>query len=225
VHLDDDAVGALALLAHFDPAGEGHVPRRLGQHRMGNPRALHRGSRKAGCERRSAEQKREGDGPLARQHRTNDKPRQHGKHRCQRRLAVGGKIDDDAGAERDRQPWHQPAGPDFGDRPLTELFGDASGKPRQPDRPKNFPPAPRRRIPGCRPFARPAPRCHRRPNRCAVAPADFVAVQARSAKHSGHCGPARGPAKIEPGINTSTAKTIRLDVPATRLAHADEEIE
>src|SRR2546427_2136259 len=42
VHLDHHAVGPLALLPDLDPAGERHVPRRLVQHRMGNPGALER---------------------------------------------------------------------------------------------------------------------------------------------------------------------------------------
>ena len=45
-----------------------------------------------------------------------------------RRLAVGGEIDRDAEAERDRKPRQQAAGPGVGDRPVAETLGGGAAE-------------------------------------------------------------------------------------------------
>ena len=64
-------------------------------------------------------------GAAARQNRDRDRRRAQAAAPPTGRLAIGGEIEDDAEAERDRQPGHQPAGRDFGERPLPTTAGAA----------------------------------------------------------------------------------------------------
>ena len=59
------------------------------------------------------------DGAAARENGDDDAGERQRRGRPQRRLAVGGEIDDDAEAEGDRQPGQQPARRDFGERPFA----------------------------------------------------------------------------------------------------------
>jgi hypothetical protein len=98
------------------------------------------------------------------------------KHRCakqhscrpRRRFTLCGEIDDGAAAEGDRQPWHQPARGDFGDRPFLDALRSPAGKISEALRPNQGGPAPGRnpRPPCLGPSARPALPDHRaRPRR------------------------------------------------------------
>ena len=81
---------------------------------------LQRGGGKAGGDGGKAERQRKAERPPARQERDRNAGQRQRRRRPPGRFALGGEIADDAEAEGDRQPGHQPAGRDFGQRPLRQ---------------------------------------------------------------------------------------------------------
>ena len=116
----DDAIGALALLAHLDEARDGDVAGRPRQHRMRDLHGLQRRHRKA---RRDGRAGRARWGTPTGRCRARNAITQHAsgetRARPPGRLAVGGEIDRDAEAERDRQPRQQAARAGVGDDPVV----------------------------------------------------------------------------------------------------------
>jgi hypothetical protein len=60
---------------------------------------------------------------------------------------LGGEVEDNAGAERDREPRQQPTGADFGQRPCADARGNGKfglrpnpvpRTPRSPDGPRSY---------------------------------------------------------------------------------------
>jgi hypothetical protein len=147
LHLVDahhDAVGALAFLTHFDVSRNGNIPGGVLQDGMRDTDALERDCGKAGGGSGESEQQRESDRP-----RTGENGRGcQDCHECQcrphRRLSMRGKIDDDAEAETDRQPRHEPPGGDIGRKPARNDFARTAkcigaGRPGNAARPRDSP--------------------------------------------------------------------------------------
>ena len=94
--------------------------------------ALRRRDRKAGGRRGDAKHTGKATG-RCRARTASDDSRDHERdRRPQRRLALGGEIEDDAEAERDRQPGHQPARADLGQRPFADAAGGAAQNSARP---------------------------------------------------------------------------------------------
>ena len=143
-----DAIRALALLAHLDKARHFGVPHRRRQHRVLDDGAFARGGGKAGRCCRDAERRGKCDRPLP-QH--DGGQRRGGKQRDGRPqlgLPVGGEIDDNAAAERDREPGHQPARRDLRQHPFANTLGKPAGKAGEV-----FGPGKRGPSSGCAPWA------------------------------------------------------------------------
>ena len=122
---DDDAIGALAFLARFHVAGDDDVPGRIAQDRMSDARALERDGGKAGGERRDRQHCGKRDRSSPRQERCAGRAGRQCERCNERGLALGGKVNDDAEPERDRQPGQQAAGCDVGQEPAPESVADA----------------------------------------------------------------------------------------------------
>jgi len=119
-----EAVGLLALLAQLDETGERNAVGRIAQHRMVDQRGLQRGNGKAGGYGEEPKRHHEADWPPAQQHRGDGAGCPRSRGRPPGWFALGGKVEDDAGAEGDRKPRQQAARPDLGERPLANAFGD-----------------------------------------------------------------------------------------------------
>jgi hypothetical protein len=128
VQMDDNAVAALALLAHLHETGHADGRCRNAQHRMRDTRGVERGDGKAAGQASKGQRQRKPDGASPRQDGSDDGECRERQHRPQRRLAIGGEIENDAGAEGDGEPGKQPAGRDFRDGPL----GDDLPQPPEP---------------------------------------------------------------------------------------------
>ena len=135
MHADDDAVAALALLADFDKAGQRHARDRRLQHRMRDAYGL--AASQWQSRRRWRQSRAPAAKPIARRRATNAmtmpaSASAAAAHQAGSRSAV--KYADDAEAEGDRQPGHQPPRRDFGDRPLRQQTAEPGGAVGQPGR-------------------------------------------------------------------------------------------
>ena len=134
-------VGALADIAGLDEAGERYRKHRPRQHAMGDPRGLPGGDRKAGRHRR--DHHRDGKDFLPPQQQRDGAKRDRRSGRDgEHRLMVRGKIERDAGAERDGHPGQQAPGPRLGARPLAQRVEER--RPAEAGRHDTRPPAPPR---------------------------------------------------------------------------------
>ena len=125
-HGDDaqhKAVGALADVAGLDEARQRHRKHRPRQHAMRDPRGLPGRHRKARRDRGDHDGDRKEFLPPQQNRDRAKRDRDDGGHR-QHRLMIGGKIEGDAGAERDRHPGQQPPGAGFRARPLAQGFDE-----------------------------------------------------------------------------------------------------
>ena len=100
------------------------------QDRMRDARAFQRDDRKAGGRGGERKQDRERDRPRARQHGRERKHACQRRGRPERRFAVGREIENDAEAETDRQPGHQPPGRDIGRKPARQNLARATERAR-----------------------------------------------------------------------------------------------
>jgi len=98
---------------------------------------LQRAGGEPGAYGRNAERERKADAVLAREDRDDKSGKRSSDSSPPSRLVRGSEIKDDAEAIGDRQPWHQPSGRDFGERPLRQHLpqplggdADASGSTR-----------------------------------------------------------------------------------------------
>ena len=121
---DHDAVGALALLAHFDETRDLHVAGGRLQDRMRHVSALERRGGEAGGGRGERQRHRERDRPGARQNGRAGADRGERHRGPPGGLAFGGEIDRDAQPERDRQPGQQPAWNGLGDGVAAQTRGE-----------------------------------------------------------------------------------------------------
>ncbi len=140
----DDAVGALALLARLDEAGDLGVPDRRRQHRMIDDGALDGGGGKAGRRRGEPHDQRKSHRPLPNQDRDDAGGDEEGDRRPDGWFLVGGEIDDDPAAECDGEPGHQPTRPHFHQRPVPDALGDAACEIDEVVDPRRRGPAPGR---------------------------------------------------------------------------------
>ena len=87
---------------------------------------------KAGSDGRDPERSGECERPVSQQDRGDDQNGEQRGRRPRRRLLVDGKIDDDAAAERDRQPRNQPARTDLSRHPVAERCAAPRAKSARP---------------------------------------------------------------------------------------------
>jgi Transcriptional regulatory protein, C terminal len=106
-------------------------------------RAQHRVAQRQRAQRRGREPGR--NGGASEHERKRDRPPAHRDRRGRGRqrdrgppgwLALGREVDRDAGAERDRQPRHQPAGRDLGGDPRRDAAGEPAGDVGEARRPR-----------------------------------------------------------------------------------------
>jgi hypothetical protein len=124
----------------------------MAQNRVIDQRGLECRGRKARGNAEKAEREHEADRTAAQQHCGGDGNDRQARRRPNRRLMLGGKIKDDAGAERDREPRQQPPGADLDRRPLADARGDRKLSLRPSGAPR-----------GSRTTKRPRRRAHPRP--------------------------------------------------------------
>ena len=156
-----EAVGALADVAGLDEARQRHRKHRPRQHAMRDPRGLPGRDRKA--RRDGGDHHRGGKDFLPPQQNAAAQSAiaDDGGNR-QHRLVIGGEVEGDAGAERDRHPGQQPPGARLGARPLAQRFSErrpgaeaATAQSRPPAPPHAA--ARSRHSLACRPASCPAP--------------------------------------------------------------------
>ena len=176
-----EAVGLLALLAQLDETGERNAIGRIAQHRMIDQHGLQRGDGKAGGYGEEPKRHHEADWPPAQQHRGDGAGCPRSRCRPPGRFALGGEIEDDAGAEGDRKPRQQAARPDLGERPLANALGDGELGAASASRsmPAPAPPTGQVRVPVC-----PRAHCARRPRPPPRAPQEEKPSRAKSRRHA-----------------------------------------
>ena len=114
---EHEAIGFLTLVTQFDEARNGNTVSRKAQNRMFDQGGLQRCDRKPERDGKEAERQHEGDRAPAHPDRGGRGQSGCRQRRPRGRFVIGCEVENDAGAEGDREPGKQPAGADLGRGP------------------------------------------------------------------------------------------------------------